>query len=431
MNNSSPKNVNYLSKKINYYLGAANQWLLKSPERALNNAYRAALTIKSIEDEYFNGNKISAESTSYSSNALSYLQADLEKHLLITKFKLAEFKVTHSVFGISKSIVLEKIRFIDEVIEKYTYKESTSLALIPASEPLKISSDKVNNVTSPFHSPTVLPTVKVNVENNSEKTGVLPRSLGRTLSKIKRDLDPKAEAEVVQQYRSSKAKTRTSVKFLLLLVIIPLLTQQLTKAFLVGPIVERIRGEKETQVFVNAEMKEEALQELQTFEEELKFDSLINIAPQLSPEALEERVKQKATEIAEEFRSKSSSAVSNVFADILALIAFGFVVFTSKREIIVLKSFMDDIVYGLSDSAKAFLIILFTDIFVGFHSPHGWEVILEGLSSHLGIAANRNLIFVFIATVPVVMDTIFKYWVFRYMSKLSPSAVATMKGMNE
>ncbi len=96
-----------------------------------------------------------------------------------------------------------------------------------------------------------------------------------------------------------------------------------------------------------------------------------------------------------------------------------------------LKSFMDEIVYGLSDSAKAFIIILFTDIFVGFHSPHGWEVVLEGLSSHLGIAANKSMISLFIATVPVIMDTIFKYWIFRYLSRMSPSAVATLRNMNE
>ena len=96
-----------------------------------------------------------------------------------------------------------------------------------------------------------------------------------------------------------------------------------------------------------------------------------------------------------------------------------------------LKSFMDEIVYGLSDSAKAFIIILFTDIFVGFHSPHGWEVLLEGLSSHLGIAANRNFIFLFIATFPVILDTVFKYWIFRYLNRISPSAVATYKNMNE
>jgi hypothetical protein len=88
-------------------------------------------------------------------------------------------------------------------------------------------------------------------------------------------------------------------------------------------------------------------------------------------------------------------------------------------------------VYGLSDSAKAFIIILFTDIFVGFHSPHGWEVILEGLSHHWGLPANRDFIFLFIATFPVILDTIFKYWIFRYLNRISPSAVATYHNMNE
>jgi hypothetical protein len=29
------------------------------------------------------------------------------------------------------------------------------------------------------------------------------------------------------------------------------------------------------------------------------------------------------------------------------------------------------------------------------------------------------------------MDTIFKYWIFRYLSRMSPSAVATLRNMNE
>jgi hypothetical protein len=104
---------------------------------------------------------------------------------------------------------------------------------------------------------------------------------------------------------------------------------------------------------------------------------------------------------------------------------------TQKRGILTLKSFFDEIVYGLSDSAKAFIIILFTDMFVGFHSPHGWEVILEGLSRHLGFPANRQFIFLFIATFPVILDTVFKYWIFRYLNRISPSAVATYRNMNE
>ncbi|MGH7998098.1 MAG: CemA family protein, partial [Brasilonema sp.] len=223
----------------------------------------------------------------------------------------------------------------------------------------------------------------------------------------------------------------TAVRFLAMLVIVPILTQYLSKELLVLPAVERIRGENFSQLFLNREMEEEALSELKSFKEKLKFESLISQAPPISSEATETKVKQKVHTIAEEFREKSNNAISNVFADVLSVIGFALVIATSKREIVIVKSFIDDIIYGLSDSAKAFLIILFTDIFVGFHSPHGWEVILEGFAQHLGLPANRSTIFLFIATFPVILDTIVKYWIFRYLSRLSPSALATFKEMNE
>jgi hypothetical protein len=128
----------------------------------------------------------------------------------------------------------------------------------------------------------------------------------------------------------------------------------------------------------------------------------MGFAPKLSQEEREEQVKEKAVELGEEYWNKGTNAIKNIFSDLLSLVAFGLVIFTSKQDIIILKSFMDDIVYGLSDSAKAFIIILFTDMFVGFHSPHGWEVILEGVSKHLGLPENHDFIFLFIATFPVI-----------------------------
>jgi CemA family len=97
----------------------------------------------------------------------------------------------------------------------------------------------------------------------------------------------------------------------------------------------------------------------------------------LSEEVIEERVKYKAAELAKEYWHKSNSSISNVFVDSLGVLAFSLVLLVNRKKIAILKSFMDDIVYGLSDSAKAFIIILLTDVFVGFHSLHGWEVILE------------------------------------------------------
>jgi hypothetical protein len=178
-------------------------------------------------------------------------------------------------------------------------------------------------------------------------------------------------------------------------------------------------------------MEEEALHELQQYEEKVRFEVLIGKMPPLGEFRIEEMVRDKALEIEEEYRQRSAAALKNIFADILAALSFGILLTLCKRQVAILKAFMDEIVYGLSDSAKAFIIILFTDMFVGFHSPHGWEVLLEGLSRHLGFPANRDFIFLFIATFPVILDTVFKYWIFRYLNRISPSAVATYKNMNE
>jgi hypothetical protein len=62
---------------------------------------------------------------------------------------------------------------------------------------------------------------------------------------------------------------------------------------------------------------------------------------------------------------------------------------------------------------------------VEFHFTHGWEVVLENGLRHFGLPENRDLIFLFIAIFPFVLDTVFKYWVFRYLNQVSLSAVAT------
>jgi len=153
--------------------------------------------------------------------------------------------------------------------------------------------------------------------------------------------------------------------------------------------------------------------------------------PKLSSEESEEILRTKAAELSEMYKWETTEPVKNILSDALSLGAFALVITSSSREIAVLKSFIDELVYGLSDSAKAFVIILFTDVFVGFHSTHGWEVIVENALRHFGLPENRDFTFMFIATFPVVLDAVFKYWIFRYLNQISPSAVATYRNMNE
>ncbi|MBD2775762.1 proton extrusion protein PcxA [Iningainema tapete] len=419
-------NISLFWQRMKEYWSGSNRWLSHIPDRALLEAYEAAQAIKKIENEHFEGKQIYLDTANYTENVIAYWQEQLDKYLGIIRAKLVEFKMSRSLLNNYHNDSLEKLKFIDEVIVKYTPKEEHIIGqpLITNSPTISINQNLVNKQTD------VSDLEMVKVDPVLQKTGVFPRSIGRTITKIINEISPEAEQEFIRNFQISKARTRKAVRFLALLIIVPLLTQQLSKPFFIAPILEKTRGET-AQIFLNSEMEEKAFKELKFFEERLKFENLIQENHSLAQEVVEEKVKQRAVEIANEFREKSTEAISNVCADLLSLLAFGFVIVTSKTEIAIVKSFIDEIVYGLSDSAKAFIIILFTDIFVGFHSPHGWEVLLSGLAEHLGLPANESAIFLFIATFPVILDTIFKYWIFRYLSRLSPSALATLKEMND
>ncbi|MEM9908526.1 MAG: proton extrusion protein PcxA [Cyanobacteria bacterium P01_D01_bin.44] len=437
----------------------AQQWLTKTPERALDQAYEAALSIKKIEDDYFGGDSITPDYGNYGESTYSYFQGEVKKYLMVIKMRMTEFRTSGTVFRIDNSrqidvessehvdedhtldlidrpaIFFKKLRFIDDILERYDASPEP-VGAIAKTSPLALATDSPRqDDTDPRRAgrknQSELESNQKKREGLADASGVLPRSILRTVDRVKQDLDPKAEAQVVRDFRSSQGKTKVALRFVLLLVIVPLLTQQLSKNLIVGPIVDRVRETTQAEVFLNDEMEEEALHELQQFEEKLRFEVLIGKVAPIGELKIEEQVRDRAFEIEEDYRERSSSSVKNVFADIFAAVSFGVLLTICKRQVATLKAFMDEIVYGLSDSAKAFIIILFTDMFVGFHSPHGWEVLLEGLSRHLGFAANRDFIFVFIATFPVILDTVFKYWIFRYLNRISPSAVATYKNMNE
>lgn len=441
-----------IPQSIYAFLVRAQQWYLDTPERSLDEAYKAALLIKAIEDEHFNGEEIASESANYSSSVMAYFQTELKKHLKTIRMRLTEFKTSRSFvnpanqnitrltknngtstdkdsFAIQKrnqqSIILEKLRFIDEILLKYTVDETMEIAPPitqpePAISPNQLAPNVIVKQIAPKKQKTKV-----------EETSILPRSILSTINRLKVELDPKAEAEVVKNFRNSQTRTFVSIRIILLLIIVPFLTQQLSKNLIVGPIVDYARRNTQAEVFINYEMEEKALMEMQRFEEKLKFRNLLNEEAQLSSEQMEAQMQIKVQEIVDSFRHESSNAIKNVFADLFSVGAFTWLVAVSKREIDILKEFMDNIVYGLSDSAKAFIIILLTDIFVGFHSTHGWEVLLGTVSRHFGLPENRDFIFLFIATFPVILDAVFKYWIFRYLNRISPSAVATYRNMNE
>nr|YP_009237328.1 chloroplast envelope membrane protein [Wildemania schizophylla]AKS28375.1 chloroplast envelope membrane protein [Wildemania schizophylla] len=264
-----------------------------------------------------------------------------------------------------------------------------------------------------------------------EKVGPIPRSITNTFEKFRKELDPNGESEAVEEFRISRHQTITSIKYILLLFISPVLVNQASKFFVFGPCIDYLWNQEQPKIFLNSSQEERAFAELQRFEEKIHFEVLLNPSEDISYEIIEKRVQLKARELGEYYANESANAVKNILSDFVSIAIFVLLMITGQRQISIVKSFLNEIIYGLSDTAKAFLIILFTDMFVGFHSPHGWEVIIEVILRHLGLPESRDFIFLFISTFPVILDTIFKYWIFRYLNQVSPSAVATYHNMNE
>nr|ACQ90750.1 chloroplast envelope membrane protein [Neglectella solitaria] len=282
-----------------------------------------------------------------------------------------------------------------------------------------------------------------------ERSGLIPRSIIRTFNRFQKQLFPEAYNIFLQEFRISRYQVIVSVKSLAILFFIPILTNCLVKFFLFTPLTEFFWNNYQTEIFLNFSQQTRALKEIQKFEESMYFDNLLDdkvffypsnelislytTQPNISLEenSIKTGFQEKTIEIALKYNQETIIALTNIFGDFFTFLTIIFLFLKMKPQIIILKSFLTESIYSLSDTTKSFLLIFFTDLLVGFHSPRGWDFFLELFLQHFGLPQNPNFILLFVAVFPVLLDTVFKYWIFRYLNKISPSTVATYHNMIE
>jgi hypothetical protein len=89
----------FIINRFSQYWRKANQWFYRTADRALDEAYKAALKIKAIEDEHFGGDKIEIPIGVAGNQVATYFQTDLNKYLNIARIRLAEFQTSRTVTG--------------------------------------------------------------------------------------------------------------------------------------------------------------------------------------------------------------------------------------------------------------------------------------------------------------------------------------------
>ncbi|CAN6482971.1 unnamed protein product [Victoria cruziana] len=102
-----------------------------------------------------------------------------------------------------------------------------------------------------------------------------------------------------------------------------------------------------------------------------------------------------------------------------------------NEKLITLNSWVQEFLYNLSDTIKAFFILLLTDLCIGFHSSHAWELMIGSFYKDFGLVQNEKIISGLVSTFPVILDIILKYRIFHYLNRVSPSLVVIYHSLNE
>jgi hypothetical protein len=147
--------------------------------------------------------------------------------------------------------------------------------------------------------------------------------------------------------------------------------------------------------------------------------------------SVQKRLQVKILELAKHYNEESIEAVTNFFADVLSFLTLCYLLVRLEIQINITKSFLLEVFFGLDDSKKSLLILFITDLLVGYHSPNIWELFFQTLFDHYGLPESQTTIFLLVATLPVLLDVLFKYLIFRHLNRASPATVATYHAMIE
>lgn len=508
-----------------------NQWVYQTSLKALEEAYQGALVIKEIEMQHFGGGAIMVQ-PDMGKTVIDYFRTQLDRQLLrirsnLLRFRITGFLVNRQILSqftpgaerpeagletpqevnfrleatASEAAILEKLAFIESVVGRYRSFNDVFGEFFP-------NADAVQTVR-----PEVLPDdqnelAKTNTES-SEGAGqvtiepALPSKTAQAKEKIikpkqpesmvlfggadriAKEFNPKYEQEVVQELRIRRVQNRMAVRWLAMLLLVPLLVQVLTKNVILDPILGNYFERNPSKVELSNEIEEEFLHKFSEYKEALevkhllakavveeeqrehrqyknspaeekalakavfgdlpaellkdtlndqpgKFRSLLITSgwTEVEEELQERALEEKALELWREARQEQLNGLKNVLADGAGLVSFVVLVYVGRQRLTVVRNFSNRAFLSLNDPTKVFLFILVTDMFVGFHSAEGWEVILEGFAHHFGLPESKVFINSFIATIPVIIDACVKFWIFTYLTRYSASASAIYERMN-
>nr|YP_009660874.1 chloroplast envelope membrane protein [Glochidion chodoense]QCT09636.1 chloroplast envelope membrane protein [Glochidion chodoense] len=186
-----------------------------------------------------------------------------------------------------------------------------------------------------------------------------------------------------------------------------------------------------SETFLNDIQEKSILEKFIELEELFFLNEMIKEYPETHLQKFRIGIHKETIQLIKVYNEDRIHTILNFLRNIICFVILTAYSILGNQELILLNSWVQEFLYNLSDTIKAFSILLLTDLCIGFHSPHGWELMIGSVYKDFGFAHNDQIISGLVSTFPVIIDTIIKYWIFRYLNRVSPSLVVIYHSMND
>ena len=188
---------------------------------------------------------------------------------------------------------------------------------------------------------------------------------------------------------------------------------------------------RQSEIFLNIIQEKSILKKFIEFEELVLLDEMLKEYPETRLQNLRTGIYKETIQLIKTHNEDRIHMILHFSTNIICFVILSGYSILGNQELLILNSWVQEFLYNLSDTIKAFSILLLTDLCIGFHSTHGWELMIGSVYKDFGFAQNDQIISGLVSTFPVILDTILKYWIFRYLNRVSPSLVVIYHSMND
>nr|YP_010760448.1 chloroplast envelope membrane protein [Cuscuta nevadensis]WEY30421.1 chloroplast envelope membrane protein [Cuscuta nevadensis] len=228
-----------------------------------------------------------------------------------------------------------------------------------------------------------------------------------------------------------KKKIFTPFLYLYFLVFLPWWIYLALSEF-IGSWITHWWTTKQSELVLNIIQENNILEKFSEKEDFLVLDEIIQNDFPTDPHKLNTRIYDEAIQLINIQNENSIQLIFHLFTNIIYFIIINsFAIWHKENPLGILNSWFQKFLFNLSDTVKVFFLLLFTDFFFGYHSTRGWEFTIGFLYHSFGFGHNDQIISCLVCIIPVSLDIGFKYFIFLYLNRVSPSLLIIYNSIGE